>query len=227
MGIVSLENTGRLYWLGRYSERVYTTIRLFSASYDRLIEQTEESMAYIAGFCRSLEIPNIYSSREDFLFRYCFDETDPNSVYANLLRAYDNCVTLREEIGSESVAYIQLALYGLQKAARSAAPLVELQKVDDNILAFWGMTDDSIESENVRNLIKVGKRVERLDLYVRLRRPAEDIRREAHRLAGRIPRTQLHYDPAKLRDLVELAEAETPDCDTLLCRVEAFLEGQV
>lgn len=227
MGTVSLENTGRLYWLGRYSERVYTTIRLFSASYDRLIDQTEESGAYIEGFCRRLEIPNIYTSREDFLFRYCFDETDPNSIYSNLLRAYDNCVTLREEIGSETVAYIQLALYDMQKAARSSAPLVELQRADDNILAFWGITDDSIESENVRNIIKVGKRVERLDLYARLRRPREYIRREAHRLAGRIPRTQLHYDPEKLRELVTLAEAEEPDCATLLERVEAFLEGQV
>ena len=32
-------NTDRLYWLGRYSERVYTTLRLFSLSFDALIEQ--------------------------------------------------------------------------------------------------------------------------------------------------------------------------------------------
>lgn len=227
MGTVSLENTGRLYWLGRYSERVYTTIRLFSSSYDRLIDQTGEAMGLIAAFCRSLEIPNIYASREDFLTRYCFDGDDPNSIYSNLLRAYDNCVTLREEIGSETVAYIQLALYDLQKASRSAAPLVELQRADDNLLAFWGMADDSIEDENVRNLIKVGKRMERLDLYARLRRPPADIRREAHRLAGRIPRTQLHYDREKLQTIVALAEAEAPDCRRLLEEVEAFLEGQV
>lgn len=28
MGIISVENTDRLYWLGRYSERVYSTIQL-------------------------------------------------------------------------------------------------------------------------------------------------------------------------------------------------------
>ena len=37
MGIISLEQTDRLYWLGRYSERVYTTIRLFSQRYDIMI----------------------------------------------------------------------------------------------------------------------------------------------------------------------------------------------
>lgn len=227
MGIVSLENTNRLYWLGRYSERVYTTIRLFATSYDRLLDLEGNAMAYIDQFCRNLEIPDIYRSKEEFLTRYCFDRQDPNSICSNLLRAYDNCVTLREEIGSETVSYIQMALYELQKAGKSPAPLVELQRVNDNILAFWGMVDDSIESENVRNIIKIGKRVERLDLYARLRRPAEDIRREAHRLAGRLPRTGLRYGEAQLRALVAAAERAEPDCALVLRQVEALLEGQV
>ena len=75
MGIISLEQTDRLYWLGRYSERVYTTIRLFSQRYDIMIDEIEESYGE---FCRSLEIPNIYTSSRDFCRRYCFDETDPN-----------------------------------------------------------------------------------------------------------------------------------------------------
>lgn len=227
MGIVSLENTDRLYWLGRYSERVYTTIRLFSLSFDRLLDLEGDDMAHIAQFCKDLEIPNIYRTKEDFLSRYCFDGQDPNSINSNLLRAYDNCITLRKELGSETVAYIQLALYELQKASRSPAPLVELQKVNDNILAFWGIADDSIESENIRNIIKVGKRVERLDLYARLRRPAGEVSREAHRLAGRIPRTELHYAPAQLQALVATAEAPEPDYALLLRQVEALLEGQI
>lgn len=227
MGTLSLENIDRLYWLGRYSERVYTTVRLFSDSFDQLIDHAGEGLEHIDRFCRSLEIPSIYHSREDFFAHYCFDPEDSNSIHANLLRAYDNCVTLRELVGSETVAYIQLALYELQKASVSPAPLVELQRVDDNILAFWGIVDDSIDSENVRNIIKVGKRVERLDLYIRLHRPAADLRREAHRLAGRIPRTQLHYDPSALQTLVALAEAEEPDHFALLRQVESFLEGQV
>ena len=35
-------NTDRLFWLGRYSERVYTTLQLFSSSFDTLIEQRED-----------------------------------------------------------------------------------------------------------------------------------------------------------------------------------------
>ena len=34
MGIITLEMTDRLYWLGRYLERVYTTVKLYADSYD-------------------------------------------------------------------------------------------------------------------------------------------------------------------------------------------------
>ncbi|WP_243159453.1 alpha-E domain-containing protein [Clostridium sp. SM-530-WT-3G] len=34
MGIISIEQSDRLYWLGRYTERVYTTLRIFSKSFD-------------------------------------------------------------------------------------------------------------------------------------------------------------------------------------------------
>lgn len=136
MGIISVEHTDRLYWLGRYSERVYTTIRMFAQCYDTMIDDIEEEYDR---FCHNLDIPNIYQSGEDFIERYCFDESDPNSIYSNLLRAYDNAIVLREEIGSETLSYIQLAIYEMQKAHQSQAPLIELQKVTDNIVAFWGI----------------------------------------------------------------------------------------
>ncbi|MDY3249070.1 MAG: alpha-E domain-containing protein [Candidatus Choladocola sp.] len=221
MGIISVENTDRLYWLGRYSERVYTTIRLFAASFDSMIDTYVDSYA---DFCKSLDIPNIYTSGENFISRYCFDPEDTNSIYSNLVRAYDNCVTLREEIGSETVSYIQLAMYAMNKAKISHAPLIELQKVTDNILAFWGIADDSIDSENVRNIIKIGKRVERLDLYARLHMPRTEMKREVDRLAGRIPRTCLKYRNDMLDALKTLVESPEIDYYDVVQKVEDLLE---
>lgn len=221
MGIISVENTNRLYWLGRYSERVYTTIRLFAVSFDDMIDNYIDSYA---DFCKSLDIPNIYTSKENFVERYCFDEEDPNSIYSNLMRAYDNYVTLREELGSETVSYIQLAVYELQRARVSEAPLIELQKVVDNILAFWGIVDDSIDSQNVRNIIKVGKRIERLDLYGRLHMPREEMLREVHRLAGRIPQSCLKYRADYLRELERLVEDTEIDYCTIVMKVDNLLE---
>lgn len=174
MGIISLINTDKLYWLGRYSERVYTTIRLFGESFDQLIDGNTED---ISRFCTSLDIPNIYTSGEDFVERYLFDAQNPDSVISNLTRAYDNAMTLREEVGSECISYIQLAVYAMNNMRGDQSPMIGLQKIIDQILAFWGLADDMITDENTRNIIKTGKRVERLDLYARLNRPQADILR--------------------------------------------------
>ena len=220
MGIVSLTNTDKLYWLGRYSERVYTTIRLFGESFDHLIEGEVQS---IGAFCASLNIPNLYTSGDDFVERYLFDAENPDSVFANLTRAYDNAMTLREEIGSECVSYIQLAIYAMNSLRGSENPMFGLQKVVDDILAFWGLSDDIIPDENVRNIIKVGKCVERLDLYARLKLPKKDILREVRRLAVRISRTNLQYERADIDELTALANAETTAYD----RIVALVDGLV
>lgn len=39
MGIISMEKVDHLYWFGRYTERVYTTLRMFFHIYDKMIEQ--------------------------------------------------------------------------------------------------------------------------------------------------------------------------------------------
>lgn len=219
MSILSVEHSDRLYWLGRYSERVYTTIKFFEKRYDFMIDlKTDE---YIE-FCKQQDIPNIYISKEDFVKRYCFDEEDENSIFSNLMRAYDNAIVLREEIGSETLAYIQLAVYAMNKAKVSSAPLIQLQKVVDNIVAFWGMADDDIDSESVRSLIKLGKRVERIDLYARMHMDFGEIVREMNRLNLRINRTGLKYNTKKLAHLNYLIEMDDADYELIIEEIESL-----
>lgn len=220
MGVISIEQTDRLFWLGRYTERVYTTIRLFSNKVDEMLDGQPDSYGE---FCMDLDIPNIYTSNEDFQERYAFDKENENSIFSNLNRAYDNAIVLRESIGSETLSYIQLAIYEMNKVEQSAAPLLELQKVQDNILAFWGIADDLIDSENVRNIIKVGKRVERIDLYARLRQPKEDMVREVHRLAGRIDRCSVKYDRSRLEQLKKLTDEPDLNYYQIVMEIENLL----
>ena len=208
MGIISVEHTNQLFWLGRYSERVYTTLNIFADRFDSMIDLDTDKYEE---FRLLQEIPNIYTSKEDFASRYCFDERDPNSVYSNLIRAYDNAIVLREEIGSLTLSYIQLAVYAMNKAKESPAPLLELQHVRDNIVAFWGIVDDSIDDEHVRSIIKFGKRLERIDLYARMRMDDKEMRREVARLNFRIERTGLSYSRKKLAHINYLVE-DAPIC---------------
>ena len=134
MGIISIEKADHLYWLGRYTERVYTTLRVFFHIYDHMIEQPE---GIYAKYCRRLNIPDIYTSNKQFAQAYLFDEDNPDSVVSNMKRAYDNAVVLREELSSNVLSYVQLALDTFQACKKTTAPLLELQQAIDYLLAFW------------------------------------------------------------------------------------------
>lgn len=219
MGIISVEQTNRLFWLGRYSERVYTTLRLYSNSFDSMIDK---KVYHYQDFCRMIDIPDIYGSKECFKESYPFDESNPDSIFSNLNRAYDNAIVLREEIGSETLSYIQLAIYDMNKAKISRSPLIEMQRVIDNILAFWGIADDVIESEQVRNIIKIGKRIERIDIYARLGMGRRELVREVNRMTHRIERCGIKFEREKAEYLKELVNAPEIDYYKIVDEVETI-----
>ena len=220
MGIISVEQVDHLYWLGRYTERVYTTLRIFARSFDLLIEEGD---AVFQNYCESLDIPDIYRSKDDFLRRYPFDESIPDSIVSNLNRAYDNAIVLRETIGSDALSYIQLSIYAMNNAARSNSPLIELQQVTDDLLSFWGIVDDQIDDEQIRNIIKAGKRIERIDLYARLELDRRRLEREVHRMVPRVLRSGMKYDEAALSRVSTLIQESTLDYANIIASVESII----
>lgn len=216
MGTISIEKLDNLYWLGRYTERVYTTARKFNRIYDEMIEAPQG--AYRT-YCERLNIPDIYESNEQFVESYLFDRKNPDSLYANMLRAYDNAIVMRDELSSYVMSYVQLAVNIFEGTGTSDAPLLELQAVEDYLLAFWGCVDDYVDNEDLRNLMKCGKYVERLDLYIRLKYHTREIRQECGKLEKRIRRTGLDYDVESLGKLEELIRTKTDwetDCQEAL-----------
>lgn len=220
MGIISVEQADRLYWLGRYTERVYTTLRIFYRSFDTMIDEITDSYR---DFCVMVDIPDVYGDKNTFLKKYPFDGGNPDSIVSNLNRAYDNAIVLRESIGSETLSYIQLALYEMNKAGESRAPLIELQHALDDLMAFWGTADDQIDAEQIRNIIKAGKRIERIDLYARLGMKQEALEREVHRMIPRVERSGLEYEPEKLKVVEKLAQKPNPDFYRIVHEVETIL----
>lgn len=220
MGIISVEQVDHLYWLGRYTERVYTTLKLYAKCFDRMIESGDE---VCKDYCAALDIPYIYGSREEFLKRYPFDEQVVDSIISNLNRAYDNAIVLRETIGSEALSYIQLAVYAMNTAARSEAPLIELQQIADDLMAFWGIVDDQIESEHIRNIIKAGKRIERIDLYARMKVCREKLEREILRMIPRVLRSGLKYNEQHLMAVNAQLQQENLNYQEIIMHVEAIV----
>ena len=220
MGIISVEQVDHLYWLGRYTERVYTTLKIYSESFDRMIDESEDSYQK---YCDSLDIPNIYESKEDFLKRYPFDISVPDSIISNLNRAYDNAIVLRETIGSEALSYIQLSIYSMNNASVSDAPLIDLQQIMDDLLSFWGLVDDQIDSDQIRNIIKAGKRIERIDLYARLEVEKPRLVREVRRMIPRVLRSGMKYDDMSLSRVSTLINDVNLDYEKIITNVEKII----
>ena len=202
---ISAEQADRLYWLGRYVERVYSTLRLFNLSIDRMIDKDGED--YVE-FCRRLAMPSdIYADADDFQSRYLFDPSNPDSIYSNLSRAYDNAIVLRNFITTETMAYIQLALDRLEQGAVADSAFLETQRVADWLLAFWGSVDDRVADVERRDLLKVGKYSERLDLLIRLDVPEYAVDALLPRLLSHTKRVEPLLNGEVLAQLRSLSEA--------------------
>ena len=111
----------------------------------------------------------------------------------------------------------------MNQAAISGAPLLGLQKVTDNIAAFWGMADDDIDESQIRNIIKVGKLIERIDIYSRLGKDPDMLRREARRLSNRIDKSQIRYSMKTLAHVNYLVQLDDVPYDTLTDAVERLV----
>ena len=68
MGIITIEQNDSLFWLGRYTERVYTTVKLYANHYDTMIDEIAESYQK---FCIDMNIPDIYGSKDNFIKNLC------------------------------------------------------------------------------------------------------------------------------------------------------------
>lgn len=204
MGTLSLSKVDHLLWLGRYIERSYTTQRFILATYDKSLDSTEgnwKGQLEELGFREGIEDPLTF-------FRDClFNGSNASSLAFSMNAAYDNAVMLRDVLGSDSLAYIQMAADAIEAARDSESPLLDLQLVQDNIMAFRGCVDDYVADDAARSIIKCGMSVERIDLYARLSYRLDAVKQEVHRLASRIDRTGAPYDRAAFRDLVALAFA--------------------
>lgn len=204
MGIIALDKVDNLLWLGRYSERVYTTIKEFFKGYDLMLD--DENFYHV--YCKHLQIPNIYKNQKDFIERYVSDKDDMDSIISNLYRAYDNCIVLRNEIGSETMTYLELALSDLEKINDYESFIIDLQIVLDHILAFWACLDDTVASSEVRSIVKLGKRLERMDLYLRLRKDKEDIDKAFRFLEYRINKNTIAFNKEEFIQLKNMMKEE-------------------
>ena len=198
MDSLSVSKVNRLFWLGRYYERLATTLSYLWDWYDVMIDGEIDYPL----FCKKLSIDCCYKDDKEFMHNYVFDKNNPDSLRTVVEAMLGNGMVLREVIGSRTLAYLELAVLGLKSAETSDSPTLPLQRVIDFIMAFRGSYDDMIDDENVRNIIKCGAGVERLSLYLRLGWHLDSVESEIGKLMKRMNRTTLQPSQSSLQVLL-------------------------
>ncbi len=224
MGTVTLNKNNRLFWLGRYAERVCQSVRNVRTIQDELLDGEETTAAAL---CLRLGVSGQYEeSAEVFCQRYCFDRSMPESLVSTADAMLGNGMVLRELLGTPTLSYLQMAVSAIEAAsAHNRSCAVELQWVIDDIMAFRGSYADEIDSEEVRNTIKSGASVERVSTLIRFGLADEKtLRKEVMRLLNWLYKTHLTYDEAKLARIHKFAfeEEGKPEGYELLNCVESL-----
>jgi uncharacterized alpha-E superfamily protein len=164
MGTISVEYSSNLYWLGRYAERAYTTLNTFFNYHDKSLDKDKNAYKE---FLDNLDIKDKYGDHRRFVQGYLYDDADSFTVSSTLRLTHDNALVCRNVIGSEALAYVQLAIDAFQFSRNAKNLRLSLMPAIDYLLAFWGSIDDKIVGSEARTIVKCGKLVERLDLYFR------------------------------------------------------------
>ena len=93
-----------------------------------------------------------------------------------------------------------MAINCFDEYAAGSFSLYRYQRVLDFLYAFWGCADDCVEDETSRNILKCGRYMERLDLYLRLKMPYSKIEKEYSKLKNRMEKSRLSVNEnAKMR----------------------------
>lgn len=169
--VITADKANRLFWLGRYAERVYISLHLLRRYYDRVIDgdiaNLNEYYSYLG-----VDTSSHDADSEALQLSQLYAHDNFCSIAASLDGANDNAIVLRRDITSESLSYIQMSRVLLDECAKSNSKNITLlQPVTDHMLAFFGSIDERVFEDRIRRFLRIGRMIENMDLHIRFRYP--------------------------------------------------------
>lgn len=222
MDTSTISKNNRLFWLGRYTERVYQGVVNIRMMQDSILDNEPLD---VPDFRRKIGIiSTTFLSPEDFCERYAFDRNVSESLLSTGDTMLGNGIVLRDILGSQTLSYIEMAMSALEEASKSQSSDIQLQWVLDDIMAFRGSFAEYIEESEVRNTIRCGASVERVGSYIRLEVEDALLIKELKKLQTRLHRTHLEYNNDSLAYIQQFLsnKEEFPNHFDLLSHVESL-----
>ncbi len=162
---ISPAKANYLYWLGRYAERVSAQMHFLRHYYDLCLDEGHEDA--IHEYCSKLNLPICTRDRDAFLVEHLFGD-QCGSLRHTLNCLNDNSIVLREELTTNTIAYVNLCVATLKHSDhRKDVNINSLQPISDYILAFWGSVLQHVTNGATLDMLFIGKRIEFIDMYSR------------------------------------------------------------
>lgn len=179
---VTASKAENLFWLGRYTERVYTTLNVFFPFLDCVMDTDVDAFR---PFARALDLPGDFEDFDGFIRSFLYDKSNRDSIRSATISAFYNAVILRPELGSRLLQYIEMAMNGVSDAAKRPSDQQDLfahRDITDYMLAFWGGLENAAVDATLKSLIFLGKYLERIDLYTRFGLSGDMLSASVHKL---------------------------------------------
>ena len=163
--VISATKANRLYWLGRYEDRVYMTLHLLNKCYDKMIDGQPDEYTH---FWQRLDTAGCYQTHDDFTYGMLYDDTNPSTLISAQNNAMNNAILLREDILSETLSYLEMSIALIKRCKEERATNIsKLQPVIDWSLAFWGSAEQRLQNHKALAIMMIGRNVENLDMLLR------------------------------------------------------------
>ncbi|MFI3247710.1 MAG: alpha-E domain-containing protein [Rikenellaceae bacterium] len=169
--VITADKANRLFWLGRYAERVYISLHLLRRYYDKVLDgDISDLNEYYK--CLGVNCSGMNQESEECQYSQLYDKGNNCSIASSLELTNDNGIVLRHDITSESLSYIHLSQMLIAECAEAKEKnITKLQPITDYMLSFFGSVDERVFDNRIRIFLKMGRLVENLDLHIRFNYP--------------------------------------------------------
>ena len=207
MSTLSPAKANRLFWLGRYAERIFAQLHFLRHYYDLCLDEGREDA--LLEYCRRLNLSACSSDRDAFIIDHLYGESS-SSLRSCLDSLNDNSLVLREELTTATLGYANLCIATLNRChASMTTNITKLQPISDYILAFWGSVLQHVATLSSVDMLFMGRHVEYLDMYTRFGYPVSRLRLDWGHLERRMNRMDYVVDSSSRKKLEEMFANDT------------------
>ncbi|MDD2382844.1 MAG: alpha-E domain-containing protein [Sulfurospirillaceae bacterium] len=165
MILISPQTAEHLFWIGRYIQRAESMSRLVIDIFDKIIDHNpQESHNFYAKLGLTLD----YQNNQEFLRQATFD-LEFVSLLSIVNNARENAVLARASLPNRMFSRIN-GLYLRYQIAKDEpkTSIFWLESTLQELDAIWGNLELNIAHMHEKDLIQLGRIIEKMDLNIRL-----------------------------------------------------------